>query len=380
MNKILRIISTALSDFLGALLTNPIFLWTVTITVSLVIIGTVVVITYQRLKLKALGKIEYTRSFSTDGIFAGESFTMTEIIRNRSLFPLFFVEMDFFVPSGLTVDGVACSEYTKSTSIFHIPPYSTVKRVHTVTSERRDHYILHNAGITYLKNEFLFDVPIDVYVYPSRYFGGVDMSEDVRLAGEAISKRKYIEDPFFFAGVRRYGQGDGMRQVNFKASVRSFSGGVRQLMCNSYDSSRCFDTMIYLDLTDYSNADDFEHYSATLENGLRCACYLFSEAENNGGRVGFAANCSSESGRYVHIPCDMGIGHAKAMLECFSGITPYARRDYSIHALMREALELPLSTEIYYITSFVNEKNAELIHNLQRLGRSVRVVRLEGDK
>ncbi len=367
------------SDGVRELLSSQVVTGIVVALIVTTVLVTLAVIAYRKTKLSALGMLEYSRSFSTDGVFSGESFTLTEVVRNRTIFPLFFVEMDFFVPSGLTVDGVRCSEYTKSTSIFHIPPYSTVQKIHTVTSQKRDHYVLHNAAVTYRKNEFVFDVPIDVYVYPDRRFG-VDMSEEVRIAGETVAKRKYIEDPFFFEGVRRYNRGDSMRQINFKASVRSFSGGVRQLMSNSFDTSRSFDLMIYLDLTDYSNADDFEHYSITLENSLRCACYLFSQAEMNGGKVGFAANCAGETGRYVHIPCGTGNGHAKAILECFSSITPYARRDYSIHALMSGAFELPLSTDIYYVTSFVTDKNAELIRSLERMGRYVRVIRLEGEE
>ncbi len=374
----MRTIINTVGDLIGALVSHQTFLVVVTMAVIASVVGVIAVIVYQRMKLYALGLIEYSRSFSTDGIFSGESFTLTETVRNRTLFPLFFVEVDFFVPSGLTVDGVKCSEYTKSTSIFHIPPFSTVKKIHTVTSDRRDHYILHNAAVTYLKNEFVFDVPIDVYVYPQRYHNGAELSDDVRVAGEAISKKKYIEDPFFFAGIRQYNRGDSMRQVNFKASVRSFSGGSRQLMCNYYDSSRSFDTMIYLDLTDYSNSDDFEHYSASLEDGLRSVCYLFSQAEENGGRVGFAANCASENSRYIKINCDSGIGHSKAVLECLASITPYARRNYSIHALMSEAAELPPTTDIYYVTSYINDKNAELIRSLQRMGKSVRTVRLGG--
>ena len=374
MNASIVLLSGGVSELLSSRVVTGIV---VAVIVSAALIS-LIVISYRKMKLSALGMLEYSRSFSTDGAFSGESFTLTEIVRNPTIFPLFFVEMDFFVPSGLTVDGVRCSEYTKSTSIFHIPPYSTVQKIHTVTSQKRDHYILHNAAVTYRKNEFVFDVPIDVYVYPDRSFS-VDMSEEVRLAGEAVAKRKYIEDPFFFEGVRRYNRGDSMRQINFKASVRSFSGGVRQLMSNCFDTSRSFDIMIYLDLTDYSNADDFEHYSKTLENSLRCACYLFSQAEMNGGRVGFAANCASETGRFINIPCGTGNGHAKAILECFSSITPYARRDYSIHALLSDALELPDSIDIYYVTSFVNDKNAELIRRLERMGRCVRVVRLEGE-
>ena len=69
--------------------------------------------------------------------------------------------------------------------------------------------------------------------------------------------------------------------------------------------------------------------------------------------------------------------HTKKILECFSQISPYARREYSMNSLLREAIELPQSTDIYYITSFVDSKNAELIRALERTGRSVNIVRLE---
>ena len=346
-----------------------------------IVLGMWLLITlYRKMKLKAISQIRYSRAFSTDGVFAGEGFELTEIIHNPTLFPLFFVEVDFFVPSGLTVDGVPCSEFTKSTSIFHIPPYATVKRVHEVTSDKRDHYKLHNAAITYLKNEFVFDVPVDVYVYPDKYFADVDLSREVKMAGDAIAKRKYVEDPFFFSGIRRYIPGDSMRQVNFKASVRSFSGGARQLMCNFYESSRNYDTMIYLDLTDYSNAENFEKYSAILESGLRCACYLFCQAQTSGGRVGFAANCATDTARFVNIPCESGNLHTKRILQCFSQISAYARRDYSMNSLLREAVTLPPYVDIYYVTSFVDNKNAELIHALERVGRSVNVIRLDAQR
>jgi hypothetical protein len=92
--------------------------------------------------------------------------------------------------------------------------------------------------------------------------------------------------------------------------------------------------------------------------------------------VGFCANCATEQSKYVHIPCESGNQHTKRILESFSRISPYARRDHSMNSLLRSALELPPSTDIYYVTSFVDEKNAELIRFLERMGRSVSVIRL----
>lgn len=374
--EILKLIINFFGNIIAFIIGSAIF-W---IILAIAALAVVTVMIYRRLKLWALSQIEYSRSFSTDGAFAGESFTMTEVLRNPTIFPLFFVEMEFFVPSGLTVDGVKCSEYTKSASIFHIPPYSTVQKEHSVTSRKRDHYKLQNASVEYRKNEFVFEVPIDVYVYPDKYYADVDLSEDVKLAGETVANRKYVEDPFFFSGIRRYTSGDSMRQINYKASVRSFSGGQRQLMCNFYESSRCYDTMIYLDLTDYAAENAFEECESILEKGLRCACHLFCQAESNGGRVGFVANCETDMGKYVNIPMGTGHAHAKKILECFSVISSYARNDYSIHSLLRDAIKLPDETDIYFITSFVTDKNAELIRGLRRMGRSVSVIGLEAER
>ena len=374
--EFVQIIIDFFGRVVGAIIGSPIFLSILAVAVVAVIL----VLIYRKLKLWALSQIEYNRYFSTDGAFAGESFTMTEVLRNPTIFPLFFVEMEFFVPSGLTVDGVKGSEYTKSASIFHIPPYSTVQKEHTVTSNKRDHYKLQNAGVEYRKIEFVFEVPIDVYVYPDKFYADLDLSEDVKLAGDTIANRKYVEDPYFFSGIRRYTPGDSMRQINYKASVRSFSGGQRQLMCNFYESSRSYDTMMYLDLTDYAAENAFEECESILEKGLRCACHLFGQAESNGGKVGFVANCETDMGKYVNIPMGTGHTHAKKMLECFSVISSYARNDYSIHSLLRDAVKLPEETDIYFITSHVTDKNAELIRALRRMGRSVSVIRLEADR
>lgn len=351
----------------------------VLIAAAVVLLAVILVKVYRKMKLRALSRMEYQRYFSTDGMFAGEECTLTEIIRNPTLFPLFFVEMDFFAPSGLTVDGVKCSEFTKSTSIFNIPPYATVYKVHTVRSDKRDRYRLQSAGVTYCQNEFVYDVPIELYVYPNRYNADVDLSDKIKQSGAAIANRKNIEDPFFFSGIRRYVAGDPMRQVNFKASVRSFSGGQRQLMCNFYESSRNYDTMIYLDLTDYFETDGFAKYSEMLESGLRCACYLFCQAHASHGRVGFCTNSATENSRYVEIPCSTGSMHTKRILECFAGISPYAKHDHSMRSLLQGAIELPPDTDIYLITSHVDEKNAELIRMLERAGKQVSVIGLEAE-
>lgn len=360
-----------LFDLLADCLLSPWF-WIALLSLLLLL---VLIRIYRRLKLHTLEQLHYTRSLSADGIFVGEELSLTETAKNPTWFPLFGVRMDFFMPSGLTVDGIACSEYTKLTSVFYIPPFSTVQKVHTVRADRRDRYGMQNASILYRKNEFLFSVPIEFYAYPDRFDAVSDPSPDLLRAGSAISSRKYLEDPFFLSGIRPYRAGDPLRAINFKASARAFVGGKQSLMCNEYDSSRNFDSMILLDLTTYAQAP-MDVYEQT-ENGLRLACHLFCRAVQNGGRVGFSANCALQSAHYVYLPCSSGEQHTKAILECLACISGFAQRDYSMSALLERVVpELPSGTDVYLITPYVDARIGAMLHSLEHAGINVCVIPL----
>lgn len=340
-------------------------------TVFLLYIG------YRRLKLAALETATYRRTISTDGIFVGESLELTETIRNPGWLPLFSVRLEFIMPAGLTIDGTVCREHTKLTGVFNIPPFSTVTRKHTVRADRRGHYSLQSAGVTYLDCEFVFETPIDFYAYPDAFGTSAKLDPILSRARNALASRKYIEDPFFLAGIREYRAGDPMRAINFKASVRSFSGGMPRLMCNEYDSSRTHDSMIFLDLNTY--ADAAVNDKELLEIGLKYACFLFCRALENGGRVGFCTNCTVGTEKYVYIPCDSGEQHTKRILEQFAELDIYARRDFSMPAILeRYAFLSPVEADIYLLAAFTDGKTAELLYRLERAGRNVQVIPLTG--
>lgn len=364
-----------LTSFVGRIILSPWF-WIALLAIA--VFGGLSIL-YRQAKLRALDKIVYNRSFSTDGVFVGETLELVETIRNPGWFPLFRVRVEFFMPAGLTVDGIECKKHTKVTSIFHIPPYATTKKVHTVRADKREHFRMYTSFVRYRDTEYTFDSPIDFYAYPNQYDADASFAPDIYHSGDAIAARKYIEDPFFLSGIRTYRPGDPMRAINFKASARTFSGGMRQLMSNDYDSSRNYNTMILLDLSSYSEAP--MNADVQIETGLRYACYLFCEALKNGGNVGFATNCAVENARYIHIPCSSGTLHTKLILEQFAEISSNAKRDYSVNVILQTiAPELARGTDIYLITPFVDDKMAGLLHSLRHVGRNVEVILLSGGR
>ncbi|MBQ9080331.1 MAG: DUF58 domain-containing protein [Clostridia bacterium] len=343
--------------------------------VAVLILVRLGVMAYRRGKLRALGQLEYSRSFSTDGVFVGDSFEFTEVIHNPTLFPLVMVRMDFFVPAGFVIDDVECREYTKISSLFNIPPNSSVTKTHIVRADIRGHYSLETASVRYRGNEFLFSVPFDIYVYPKCTAVSADTDPDLYRAGNSIANRKYIEDPFFLSGIRPYQAGDPMRSINFKASVRSFSGGIRRLMTNCYDSSRHYNSMILLDLTNYGENEEATDQQRWLETGLEYACFLLSETLRHGGKVGFATNCAVRSRRYVSIPCSTGGLHVKNILRCFAEVNYYSRCDFSFDSLILRAREdIDADTDLYIITPYVDVKSGETLRRLEASGVNISFV------
>lgn len=344
---------------------------------ALAVIAFLVFIGARRAKEAALDAMQYGRKISSDGIFVGESLELTETAKNPTWFPIFNLRLEFYVPAGLTVDGVETVEYTKLSSVFNLPPYATVTKKHTVKANKRGRFEFSNTSFTHRGVNYSFDIPIEFYGYPDLFGANTEMPADILKAGNAVSSRKYIEDPFFLSSIREYRAGDPLRSINFKASVRSFSGGIRTLMCNSYDSSRSYDTMIFLDLNHY--AEIAIHSAEQLEIGLKYACYLFCEAIENGGRVGFAVNRASTNQPFSFIKCGSGEAHIKRMLEQFALLDGYSKHDYSIAALINNCVsELKSGTDIYLITPFVDANAAETLASLDAAGRNVTVIKIVG--
>lgn len=364
---------TSISEFFVSLLFAPWFWWTVAVVFGVLVL----LLGYRALKLWALGKLQYERLFSTDGIFVGETLDLTEYVKNSVWFPLFSVQVEFFVPSGLTIDGLKCNEYTKVTSIFSIPPFSSVSKKHTVVADRRDHYCLNTATILYRKNEFWFSDTLEFYAYPDIYDTNLLLSSELYDSGNALADKKQIEDLFFFSGIRPYQKGDPMRAINFKASVRAFRGGERQLLCNQYDSSKNYDSMIFLNLS--SCLESALKDEEALELGLQYACFLFREAIQHSGCYGFAVNCTRGSSQYISIPCGSGEVHTKQILEAFSEISWYARRDYSMNAIFQKIVPtLSPKTDLFVITLEIGDELARSIHYAESMGFSVKIISLEG--
>ena len=172
---------------------------------------------YLRLRSRALEQVEYERFFSADGVFCGTELCMTEVLRNPTWFPLFFVEVSFFAPDGLCFDGVERQGYQRLRSVFQLMPHSGAVREHSVRALRRDRYRMEAAQIVWRDNAYEFDVPLQLSVYPAQFEAPLDILPDSHRLGDRLAANRFIEDPYFTSGIREYRRGDPMRNIDFKA-------------------------------------------------------------------------------------------------------------------------------------------------------------------
>jgi uncharacterized protein (DUF58 family) len=266
----------------------------------------------------------------------------------------------------------------KLTSIINALPHTTLRKVHKVKAVKRDHYLLETAAVKYCKNQFDYTVPAVLFVYPSRFDAWADMEPDLIRAGETISSRRFVEDPFFISGVRDYRFGDPMRSINFKATAKAAAWGTLKLISNSFDSSRDYSSMIFLDLTPYPEVCLAPGDSENLvEEGLRAACFIFGDTVANGGKTGFAANAAAGGKRFIYKAPGLGGLHVKGILESFAEITAFKRRDYSFNALLENSISLiERNIDIYVVTPYASDQLCRTVTEFGR-GRSISFVKFD---
>lgn len=360
--------------------------WLVTLIIVfllLIVLTIAAIVIYGKMKGKFLEKLVYTREFSVKNVYAGETVTLTETIYNPTFFPLFKVDVEEYFFGGLWFDGAKPDPKIKTgeeqepvVSRFTLMPFMQTKRKHEVFCEKRGHFKITSVCI-YRKNQPLFiDAPADIYVYPRLVDPMINSYPVSCLLGEYTSKRRLIQDPFSFAGIRDYRFGDPMNIINYKATARHPVISASDIMVNmrDYCTGRIF--MVYLNfhLQDVSKAV-YVNYEKIMEYGLSVASALIRDAVANGCKVGFAGNCPTENDRYLHYPMQSSDDHYKRIMQGFS--TLRISDGISIKLLLQDDIDAGLNNaEIIFLTTYIDDEIDDRMRILKQYNNAVSVVHL----
>lgn len=249
---------------------------------------------YQR---NALKKVNYTRYFSSQAVFEGESVEMVEEISNGKLLPLPWLRLESSIAQGLEFGsqenlGISSGEiYQNHLSLFYLRAYRHIKRTHKVRCVKRGLFRLDTATMTtgdlfgLSRSTQTFPLQLELMVYPII----VDLYELPlpihSWLGELPVKRWIVHDPFLTAGTREYNPGDSLGSLNWKATART---GRMQVHKKDFTADSRLVICLNVEISDsmWRTVTDVER----IELGIRYAATVADYAVGHGIETGFLCN------------------------------------------------------------------------------------------
>ncbi len=359
---------------------SPIFL-AVLIILGVALFFFLLIRLYLRLRTANLVNIEYERHFAVDGVYEGDEVELIETIRNRGFFPLFFVDVESYLPANIHVTDYETGEgMPYLLSRFQLFPYMQIRRRHKLKCVKRGYYAIATASIYDRGGAVPLQSPAELYVYPKVVPMDLYRLAVGRMQGEYTSMRPLYSDPFSLSGIRDYRFGDTVSQINFKASARMPMSGssASPLKVNNRDYCASRRLMIYMDfhlpVGTIMTGDDYERRA---ERGLSFCSALMRDAIYTGYAVGFAANCKLPDGSMsLRFPPESSEPHLMEMMRAMAAMLPQDGASFA-SLLEHDLVDGMSDTEVVIFCYVQGEEMLTRIAELERLGNSVKIVPLE---
>lgn len=231
-----------------------------------------------------------TLSFGQPYVYAGEDAELIEVVENHKKLPVSPVEIGFRMRKGILfkdMENASVSDFVYKRDIFSLLGNQRIIRKLNVQCQKRGRYEIKEVSISTFsllhERKYSMEQQTDtrLYVYAKRTDVSAILRAMENLLGEKESKRKYLEDPFLFASIRKYTIQDPMKNINWKASAKT-----GELMVNTYASLENERMMLYLDVEDRGILKK-EHL---IEDSISVAASLFQKLLAKGIEVGICMN------------------------------------------------------------------------------------------
>ena len=330
----------------------------------------------------SLKGIRYSRSFSEQRAFVGETVTFTTSVTNRKPLPVGWLQIDDELPEDLPlIDRELPPSYKPTvvtlTAIYSLRWYEQVEEQYTLNCTHRGHYFL---GATRMKagdmfglfeNQARIDSDESLIVYPQ-----VLPLDELGLPakdpmGDVAFRRRIIEDPVRTMGIRDYQPEDDLRRIHWKASARRQSLQVRV-----FEPTTAYNLVIFLNV---ANFERFWHgYDPILlEKTITVAASVANFAAERRYAVGLVANgCLAEADQPIRVPPGRSPGQLTRILEMLSAIRPIASMPLE-DLLISESAGLPWGSTLVVVTGLVTEQIALAVQRLRDAGRNMVLISLQ---
>ncbi len=259
--------------------------------------------------------------FQGEPIFQGEEGFLTETIENAKRLFLPTLQAGFSVSRNLSFgqeENTSVSDQSYKRDIFSVMGRQRIIRQVPFEAVRRGYYEIQKVDLVtrgiLLSGEMYHTVPAStyLYVYPKRLSGENWEMFFRRISGIYESRKRLLEDPFQFRGIREYTPEDPMNKINWKASARTGS-----LMVNQLNSAVSGNVYILLDVED----ETVWKYEEIHEEGIRLTAAAAECFLSRGIDVGLITNgkdCKEKS--EIFLAGQSGRGQREKLFQCLSRI------------------------------------------------------------
>ncbi len=291
--------------------------------------------------------------FERGAVTEGENGILVEQVSNAKWLPMPVVHLLMqtdreLVFNGESRDNTTVSDQNYRIDVYSIMPWQKITRRLRFCAAKRGYYPVRELSLEY-RNLFFqpfssFQQPADtwLYVYPRPVFTQeIDMVVQ-KLMGEVLIRRRLLEDPYAFYGIREYQTYDTMRQINWKATAKT--GELRVNTCQSTVSCR---VSILLDVRPPHTARAMER----VEQGIRMAAAFGISCEEaqipfslftNGTSKGNSCQTDSYQQDFWQeedLEASTGAGHLQSFMEILSRIDVSAASEWEPKLMEQDSSE-----------------------------------------
>lgn len=291
-------------------------------------------------------------AFQDKPVLEGEEAHLTEVIENRKLLPLSYLNVKFKISRYLqfqTMENTSTSDWNYKNDIFSILFHQRITRTLAFECLKRGYYTIEQADLIssnlLLTNSLVKTMPQNthIYVYPR----AIDISAlDVpfkKMMGSLTSRRFLYEDPFEFRGLRDYARTDPMSSINWKAWAKT-----GELMVNVHDSTTSQEAVVFLNLED----ETIWKYDQLHEVAIRIASALCYRFLNQAIPTRIICNgVDIQTGQSVILPTGTGLRQVNAINEILSRIDLTKEMEPCVNQVKRVLYEKSNSLPLYVMIS-----------------------------
>ena len=250
------------------------------ILILLLLVGAAVLCSNQCIRRFGFEKLEYALRFDEQEAVEGGYVTLIETVCSRKLLPLPWVKAELTTDASLlfATDQSAVSEETRFvSSFFCLMPYRQIERRWKVQCTKRGIFTVSHAVLVLsdlfatLEISRLFpDASAQLTVLPA--VRETDLLPDApqQIIGDLLRARTLIPDRFAVCGIRKYEEGDSLRDLCISATARFDEPMVWQ-----YQETVSPSMTVLLNLETRDTDRDVVSDKAVYENAIRlCAACL----------------------------------------------------------------------------------------------------------